>query len=294
MDAMQNTVLPLYIAFLARSATATTVRAYLSGVRVFYETRGKPNPLQDHFGLRHMLKGVDRLRPGTSKRKLPITMAILSHMVASCDPTTPAGAATAVAAVVAFFAFLRKANVTAGKQTLAKEFTHALTAGNVWVHYGTYTLWLRLTCTKTIQFSERVLYVPIKGIPGHPLDVVALWENHLRQSDLPRSPNSHAFAFQKKRGGEWTNLTHTNFVATVKATAKALGLDSSKYAAHSFRRGGATFAAACGVGPDLIKALGDWKSDAYQLYMCIQDHVRTSAASMMAAAASACNKISKP
>jgi hypothetical protein len=39
---------------------------------------------------------------------------------------------------------------------------------------------------------------------------------------------------------------------------------------------------------DLIKTLGDWKSDAYQLYMYIQDHVRTSAASMMAAAASAC------
>jgi hypothetical protein len=81
-----------------------------------------------------MLKGVDRLRPGKSKRKLPITMAILSHLVASCNSKTPAGAATAAAAGIAFFAFLRKANVTVGKQTSAKEFTHALTAGNVWVH----------------------------------------------------------------------------------------------------------------------------------------------------------------
>ncbi|KAI0820425.1 hypothetical protein BC628DRAFT_1276145, partial [Trametes gibbosa] len=47
----------------------------------------------------------------------------------------------------------------------------------------------------------------------------------------------------------------------------ALGLDSSKYSGHSFRRGAATSAAAVGYADHEIQLLGRWRSDAYKLYI---------------------------
>jgi hypothetical protein len=281
-ERMQNWVLPLYIAFIARTTVHSTIRTYLNGVRIVYETRGLLNPLADHFGITHMLQGVRRLKPGGTKQKLPITLALLHIIVSSCDLDTPAGAAIASACTIAFFAFLRKSNVTVGKQRQNNEFKNALTAGNIWVDYETYTLWIRLTCTKTIQFGERVLTIPIVGHPGSPIDPVRLWENHLNHSDLPRKANEPAFAYQKNRGGTWTNLTHATFVKHVKQAVRTAGLDSAKYAAHSFRRGGATFAAAAGASADMIKALGDWRSDAYQLYICVSETARHKAATLIA------------
>jgi hypothetical protein len=122
-------------------------------------------------------------------------------------------------------------------------------------------------------------------MPGSLIDPVALWENHLRRSELPRQAGTHAFAYQTKRGGRWTDLSHSHFVTVVKLAAATAGLDSKRYAAHSFRRGGATFAAAAGASPDMIKALGDWKSQAYQLYVCMSTDVRRQTAAKMAKAA---------
>ena len=46
-----------------------------------------------------------------------------------------------------------------------------------------------------------------------------------------------------------------------------LGLNSSQYGSHSFRRGGASLALEAGVPLDTIAVMGDWKSDAVYLYL---------------------------
>ena len=46
-----------------------------------------------------------------------------------------------------------------------------------------------------------------------------------------------------------------------------LGLDSSLYHGHSFRRGGATSLSIAGIDHDMIKNMGRWKSDCYQIYI---------------------------
>ena len=48
-----------------------------------------------------------------------------------------------------------------------------------------------------------------------------------------------------------------------------LGYDSSSYAGHLFRRGGASFAFQVGVPLELIKIMGDWKSNAVSLYLTV-------------------------
>ena len=52
----------------------------------------------------------------------------------------------------------------------------------------------------------------------------------------------------------------------VKALMQSIGLDPARYGAHSLRIGGATAALAAGVSPQLIRLMGRWSSDIYQIY----------------------------
>ena len=45
------------------------------------------------------------------------------------------------------------------------------------------------------------------------------------------------------------------------------GVDSAFYGSHSLRRGGASWALKCGLNGDLVRILGDWKSNAYMSYL---------------------------
>ena len=52
----------------------------------------------------------------------------------------------------------------------------------------------------------------------------------------------------------------------VKRLMGMLGLDPALFGAHSLRIGGATAALAAGVSPQLIRLMGRWSSDVYELY----------------------------
>ena len=58
-----------------------------------------------------------------------------------------------------------------------------------------------------------------------------------------------------------------------------LGLDRSRFGAHSLRIGGATAALAAGMSPAAIRAAGRWSSDVYRIYCRIS---RQSAAGVAA------------
>jgi hypothetical protein len=61
----------------------------------------------------------------------------------------------------------------------------------------------------------------------------------------------------------------------VKALMRAIGLDPARFGAHSLRIGGATAALAAGVPPALIRIMGRWSSDVYEIYcrMSIQSAI---------------------
>ena len=62
-------------------------------------------------------------------------------------------------------------------------------------------------------------------------------------------------------------LTQQQFTHEVRIMLQLAGLCSSSYAGHSFRIGAATTAAQAGLPSHLIKMLGRWESEAYQLYI---------------------------
>lgn len=64
-------------------------------------------------------------------------------------------------------------------------------------------------------------------------------------------------------------LTISTLKCSIQSLASRIGLEPAKYSGHSLRRRGATFAFQCGIPAEFIKMQGDWRSDAYLLYLLI-------------------------
>jgi len=60
-----------------------------------------------------------------------------------------------------------------------------------------------------------------------------------------------------------------------------MGVTPSLYAGHSYRRGGATHLFSVSQKVDLIKAMGDWKSTACQLYISVSKGLKARGAEAM-------------
>ena len=58
------------------------------------------------------------------------------------------------------------------------------------------------------------------------------------------------------------SFTYAKFLKFLRSCLENIGLDPTSYAGHSFRREGASFAFQSGIPVEMIKLLGDWKSDA--------------------------------
>ena len=69
-------------------------------------------------------------------------------------------------------------------------------------------------------------------------------------------------------------FTYRSFLSKLRECLFALGYASDCYAGHSFHRGGASFAFQIGIPVELIKMLGDWKSDSVLLYLTVPLSIR--------------------
>ena len=65
---------------------------------------------------------------------------------------------------------------------------------------------------------------------------------------------------------------------------KEIGVEhSSEYNSHSFRRGGTTFAFLSGVPSEVLKILGNWKSQAFLSYFEFPLETRSAACQLIKA-----------
>eukprot|EP00775_Hariotina_reticulata_P015336 gene15336-biopygen14581 len=214
-------VLCLYVAFLARSVSFGGVKNYMQGLQRFLLDRGWDGHFSKFWGLQQALSGLRRLaKPVT--RKLPVTPYVLLAVLRCLDLSSSWEVMVFTAMLVAFGAFLRKAN-----------------------------------------FQEAVHTVVVAGRKGHPLDPVYWWCEYV--SRVPAPPG--AAAFGSLVDGIYVPLVHSEFVSWVKRLVSRAGFDSRQYSGHSFRRGAASFSFLVGLPEFLIKELGAWRSQVYQVYL---------------------------
>ena len=132
-------------------------------IRLLHLEWGLNNPLQDHFKLNCVLKGIKRQRGTPPARKLPITPGLLISILNNLNLLSPSDCAVWAAGLVMFYGLLRRSNVlfSAGNKgaTLSRNL----------ICFDSWGVMLKIKKTKTIQFQERELLLPLPRIREHPL-----------------------------------------------------------------------------------------------------------------------------
>ena len=95
--------------------------------------------------------------------------------------------------------------------------------------------------------------------------VSALWDLYAGDP-VPEAVEHVTPLFRVRSRGATGSLTVDQVRFEVKTLMSNLGLDPARFGAHSLRIGGATAAAAAGVPPSVIRVMGRWNSDIFEIY----------------------------
>lgn len=238
-----------------------TVKSYLSGVRYSQIALGLGDPqIHSMPKLEYIVKGCRRLQANPSSIRLPITPDILRKLKGVWESHPSRGDAKMLwaAACMCFFGFLRSGEVTIPSDKTFDPQLH-LTFGDVLVDSTTEPSYIqvKIKASKTDPFRKGVsVYL---GRTHQEICPVAAILSFM----VYRGSDSGTFF----RYGDGRPLTYPRFVSSLRDALTIAGVDSKRYAGHSFRIGAATTAARQGIPDSLIKTLGRWESSAYTLYI---------------------------
>ncbi|KAJ3765580.1 hypothetical protein FB446DRAFT_767656 [Lentinula raphanica] len=240
------------VSFAGKVAGATA-RTYVSAVKKWVIRRG----LVWYGGPRldQVLKGVNRHTPDTSvqEERFPVKIEYLRILFQDREGDEGLRRCRNAAAVLLFFSQMRAIKALPHSTSLDSYPTSLprvkdLTEPN---DNGARTLYLPKTKTQQVR-GEKAL------------------KKHLAANRLGR--DDPLFAFRNREGGLEV-LSRSMFLGLCNDTWSARGIP--RITGHCFRIGGTTHYLLAGVSPDVVKALGRWKSDAFLRYWRNLDQLAT-------------------
>jgi len=251
--------LETFAEFLARSFKApASIANYLGGLKTLHVLFGYTVDAFLSTDIALLKRGLQRRLCHTPRQVAPFTPDILLRIYEHLDLMDPFHATMWTLILLSFFTFQRKSNfLPKGKFDPSKQCT---------IHDFTLyrdSLLVRIRWSKTLQCAERVLSIPVLAIPNSPLCPVAAFRNMLRLN----ANYSGLAVFTVRYSSRVVPLSQSVFDNAFKRVLVQAGLNPQLYSLHSGRRGGATFAFRSGVPVELIKIQGDWRSQAYLLYL---------------------------
>lgn len=247
-----------FLTYLARTLKYSTIDNYLSSVIVLHKYHGHDGGFRETFYIKLVLKGLRRILGDTPRQMIALSPEQLQLMSLYVDDRDGYMSACWAAIILCFRSLLRKSNVLPTSKALDPHIIRRRD-----VRFYTWGLVLNVYSTKTIQFRERKLEIPIFTVESSPLCAVTLLKRHWDR--FPATPDSPLFMKPAKDGTG--ALMYSNVLDALKRLVKKIGLDSSNTGLHSLRRSGATFLCRIGVPLSDIKCVGDWRSLAVLEYL---------------------------
>ena len=193
LPASETTILQ-YIAYLARRLKPQCIPQYLNIVSLLHKEHGLPNPMKDNWKISSTITGVHRLHGSSISRKLPITKDILFRLHSLHNMTSSFDATFWAICLTAFFGFFRKShllptsvhNFNPRKQFIKSDFT-----------FHSWGVAISVRWSKTLQFQERLVHIPLHTIPNSPLCPIAaiLHFLHFIKCDSQYSSQSPMFTY---------------------------------------------------------------------------------------------------
>lgn len=250
----------LYAQYLANDfASPHSVKNYVNGVRVRHLLGGKSVEPFKSFDLAITFRGISRTKLHSVKQAAPVTVPLLFAMSALVDRSNAEDVVVWAAILIAFFGMLRKSNLVPDS---AGSFDDKKQLCRNDVSFSKEGIVLDIKWSKTLQFAQKILPVPILAVPGSLVCPVKAYRNMCKL--VRGSGEQPAFMLPNKQP-----LTYRVFQFRFRQWVHGAGWDAQLFSTHSLRRGGATLAFNAKVPGEMIKLQGDWASDAYLQYCTI-------------------------
>jgi len=252
-------ILCAYALSFAANIAGSTVRVKMSALKKWHAYNKRP--WLGGAKLQSILDYVEKATPASSRLppRAPVTTSMLQHLFHDLDLTQPLDAAVFAIALMSFFSQLRLGEITSSHRSL----THPK-ASNIpcFEHV-----------TPPTDRSPPTLFLPQTKTSGHkgdsvilprqelPFDAWSAFRNHCRVNEGKASIPIASFLDAKRKR---VILTTKMFLQRCNAVWASHGFH--RFTGHSFRIGGTTFFLLSRVDPQVVKAMGRWRSDAFLRY----------------------------
>lgn len=248
-----------------------SIKVYLSGVRSLHLEHGLAKPLSNCLRLERVLRGIKRTQGGSTRQRLPVTFEILERFYPLLDLNRYEDTLFWAACCTAFYVFLRSGEITTSSNKFDSRVHLALSDIKVDRNDNTKVLIVTTKCSKTDPFRRgHVLRIGVSKSQVCAAKPVVHY--------LHRRGGSNGALFMHQNGLPLTRATLTTWLQEMALRA---GLEGN-FSGHSCRIGAASTAASVGIPDHLIKTLGRWLSNAYQLNIRTPTEILDSMAARMA------------
>jgi hypothetical protein len=251
-----------------RQISAKTIGKYVSTVRAWHLRKFRTHLCGDlDYGqIRDLIKGISRViaQPAPRKRWGVRTQDLGEAIRRYLSAGRVEEVKWAAALQVAFCGLLRGAEFSLQDGEKFNPKVH-LTRADVRFSTGPdgrRRALLRMRPAKTGAGQGKWVPLELEG-GGTILDPVAALERMFKVDAVPRELWASTPLFRRASGSA---LRVREVRGMVRALMAGLGLDATKFGAHSLRIGGATAALAADMSPAAIRTAGRWASDVYILY----------------------------
>lgn len=247
-----------------REVSYKSCKTYLSHVKNLISLLGYSTSTFACPRLRLAVTGFRRLRPAPSAAKrLPVTVRLLTAFLAELSDSDAHHIVLAAALTVGVYGLFRSGEL-AVKMEGGTPRDNMLTRNNVtWAEDHAV---IHLDVSKCDPFREGVdVAIHRNGSATCPFTAL----RKAFDNAAVKVPNAPLFQLP-----DGSPLTYSQLNNAIKNLASRIGLDSSRFAGHSLRIGGATSLAMLGYPDYVIKMLGRWASFAYQAYPRLTGNMR--------------------
>ena len=252
-----------YLAFLSKSLSCyRSLVNYVNILKHINKSLGVDFSFMHDYDAFLTQRALRRIMGDSVRVTPPVTVDILLNVFHHFDWSNQLHFCMHALFLVAFFSFLRISNLVP-YTFAASHSVNAYFLKRQDVSFTATGAVLRVYRTKTIQFKQRVLEIPLPYIPNSVMCPVTALKQYF--STVPNFASSPLFMVN--HSGSFKPILAAHFNRFFKSCITTVGLEPGNFSSRSFRQGGATFAFNCGAPTEFIKAQGDWQSDAYLIYL---------------------------
>ncbi|KAK0191738.1 hypothetical protein F5146DRAFT_931255, partial [Armillaria mellea] len=249
-----------FLAMMAGSYASTTLSNYLHGVRAWHILHGLPW-LVNETETSQLITAAVHLQPPHARKKphLPYTCDAIATLLQHLNLSLPLDAAVAACLTTTFYSAARLGEFTLPNLQCFDPDIHCKRSN---VQKSRYRNNLEQTVffipkTKTSIHGEDVFW----ATQDRPSDPQALLENHFAVNDPPLT--LPVFSYIHK--GKHRPLTKAAFLSRLHKAFKDAKIEPLQ--GHGIRIGSTLEYLLRGIPFDVVKTIGQWKSDAFILYL---------------------------